>query len=1024
ASSPVSSTSHTSPTPLVRLTQPVSPTSPVSVYSTRTEAPKFAPMGMSLRTGAIAIVGMSGKYPDAKNVSEYWQNLVQAKDSVREIPRTRFNVSDYYDPNPTALGKMYCKELGALEGIEYFDPLFFRLSPADAESMDPQHRLFLEEGYKAFEDAGYSPGLLSNIKCGIYLGIMSHEYELLLAQQKALTTNILGTNPAIAAARLAYLLNLKGPAIPIDTACSSSLVATHLACQALKSQEIDMALVGGVSLYLTPESYIGMCSAGMLSPDGRCKTCDASANGFVPGEGVGALVLKRLSDAQADHDQIYGVIIGSGINQDGATNGITAPSIKSQIELKREIYEKYEIDPASISYVEMHGTGTQLGDPIELEALATVFEEKTPRKQYCALGSVKSNIGHTSAAAGMASVHKVLLSMQQKKLVPSLHFKQPNPHFDFAASPFYVNTAVRDWQSEAGVPRRAAVSSFGYSGTNAHLVIEEYIADWQDTYPPAKSPQSPSLFILSAKSEQQLTSYAQEMKEWIQKHGELNLADVAFTLQMGRAALEHRLAILADSQAVLLKRLDSFIHKQASAGLYTAQAMRSQGTGSSRIDAMLFEKESDGQSLLRIWCQEKKLDKIALAWIKGVHVDWKTLYGEQFPHRVSLPTYPFARESYWMPARHAEGVSHPRPLSPDTSTSASVAEPDGLLAFTISYLINILSAVLKISLQRLDPEIGFDEYGLDSLAIHRLQARMEGVFGLIPITTFFQYKCIRDLAYYFLIEHAETIHALFQQRSNGQPLPSQNIVRDARTGEVVACSPQDRASIQQQIQQHIPDQRAQIESLHATLDQPAQEMEEILARLLWVQLQTLGWFTKAHTLTTELKARAGLPAYCHRWLDETIRILAQKKYISYDEQSGRVTNPISIDHERTWQEWERWKAVWLAHLDLSAQAALVEVTLRGLPKILTGQSAATTVLFPKSSRELVEGVYKHNRVTDFFNAILADAVVAYLNEIRKSEGSARLRILEVGAGTGGTSAMIFQKLLPYQEYIQEYCYTD
>src|SRR5436305_3000895 len=418
---------------------------------------------------------MSGKYAEASKLGEYWENLVQAKDCVHEMPRTRFNVSDYYDQNPATLGKTYCKELGALDGIEHFDPLFFHLAPAEAEGMDPQHRLFLEEGYKAFEDAGYSPSLLSNSKCGVYLGIMSHEYEFLLAEQQALATNILGTNPAIAAARIAYLLNLKGPAIAINTACSSSLVATHLACQALRNQEIDMALVGGVSLYLTPESYIGMCAAGMLSPDGRCKTCDISANGFVPAEGVGALVLKRLADAEADHDQISGVIIGSGINQDGATNGMTAPSVKSQIELLREIYEKYEIDPESMSYVEMHGTGTALGDPIELEALATVFQEKTQRKQYCAIGSVKSNIGHISAAAGLAGVHKVLLSIRQKKLVPSLHFERPNPHFDFEASPFYVNTTVRDWQSEAGTKRRAAVSSFGYSGTNAHLVLEEYI---------------------------------------------------------------------------------------------------------------------------------------------------------------------------------------------------------------------------------------------------------------------------------------------------------------------------------------------------------------------------------------------------------------------------------------------------------------------------------------------------------------------------------------------------------------------
>src|SRR5947199_5224876 len=251
---------------------------------------------------AIAIVGMSGKYPDASHLTQFWDNLVEGKNAIRKIPPERWHGADSDEQSSATRGKIYCQWLGVLDEIEYFDPLFFHLSPAEAEVMDPQQRLFLEEGYKAFEDAGYSPLLLSNSKCGVYLGISGSEYGLLLAGHKGTDTSFMGTSPAIAAARLAYLLNLKGPAISIDTACSSSLVATHLACQALRTQEIDMALVGGVSLYLTADSYVSMCGAGMLSPDGRCKSFDSRANGFVPAEGVGALVLKRLADAQADHD--------------------------------------------------------------------------------------------------------------------------------------------------------------------------------------------------------------------------------------------------------------------------------------------------------------------------------------------------------------------------------------------------------------------------------------------------------------------------------------------------------------------------------------------------------------------------------------------------------------------------------------------------------------------------------------------------------------------------------------------------
>ncbi|MCP5002908.1 MAG: thioester reductase, partial [Planctomycetes bacterium] len=423
--------------------------------------------GRGVSNDKIAIVGMSGRYPDACNLNQYWDNLVQGRNSIREIPQSRWDVSQYYDPDPAKKRKVYCKWLGMLDDIDCFDPLFFQISPAEAEVMDPQHRLFLQEGYKAFEDAGYSNATLSNKKCGVYLGIMSNEYSLLLSQRKLVSTDTTGNSYAIAAARIAYYLNLKGPAIPVDTACSSSLVAIHLACQALLNHEIDMALAGGVSLYLTPESYLGMCQAGMLSPQGQCKTFDDSANGFVPGEGVGAAVLKRLKDAERDNDSIYGVILGSGINQDGKTNGITAPSVNSQIELERDIYSKYKIDPESISYVETHGTGTKLGDPIELEALSTVFQEKTKKKNYCALASVKSNIGHTSGAAGVASVHKVLLSMKHQKLVPSLHCTKENAHFDFKNSPFYVNKETKVWETNVNSLRRACVSSFGFSGTNA-----------------------------------------------------------------------------------------------------------------------------------------------------------------------------------------------------------------------------------------------------------------------------------------------------------------------------------------------------------------------------------------------------------------------------------------------------------------------------------------------------------------------------------------------------------------------------
>ncbi|AIY07720.1 polyketide synthase [Paenibacillus polymyxa] len=591
---------------------------------------------------AIAIVGISGRYPGAEDVQQYWKNLAQGQNSIVEIPKNRWDVDPLYDPRPAQEGKVNCKWLGALKDIEYFDPLFFNISPTEAEGMDPQQRIFLQEAYKAFEDAGYSGSQLGNKKCGVYLGILNNEYSMMRYKNEAQFSNTTGNSNAIAAARISYFLNLKGPAISVDTACSSSLVATHLACQALSNKEIEMALVGGVSLYLTPESYIGMSASGMLSPDGQCKTFDNSANGFVPGEGAGVLVLKRLKDAEADRDHIYGVIIGTGINQDGKTNGITAPSTNSQIELEQEIYNKYQIEPESISYVEMHGTGTKLGDPIELEALCTAFKEKTDQKKFCAIGSVKSNIGHTSAAAGVASMQKVLLCMKHKKLVPTLNFKNPNEHFDFDDSPFYVNTQLKDWQPSQGNKRRAAVSSFGFSGTNAHLIIEEYRPEAAIS-PADDESHSPVLFVLSAKNEQQLVTYAENMRNFIATQPNLNLTDMGYTLQVSREPMNHRLAFVADSKENLLQALDGLVHHQRPAGVLTAQVKKG------RDGIVLFEADEDAKSLLETWIKKRKLGKIAELWVQGLTMDWNKLYGNIKPRRISLPTYPFAKERCWAP---------------------------------------------------------------------------------------------------------------------------------------------------------------------------------------------------------------------------------------------------------------------------------------------------------------------------------------------------------------------------------------
>jgi acyl transferase domain-containing protein/NAD(P)-dependent dehydrogenase (short-subunit alcohol dehydrogenase family)/acyl carrier protein len=596
---------------------------------------------------AIAIVGASARYPGALDLDQFWDNLANGKNSIVEVPSARWDVDAYYD-DQVRPNKTYSKWLGAIDDIEYFDPLFFNISPVEAEIMDPQQRVFLQEAYRAFDDAGYSKSDLNNTKCGVYLGILHNEYRSLVERSEngVGLNNMTGNSNSIAVARLAYFLNLKGPAIPIDTACSSSLVATHLACQALRTEEIDMALVGGATMYLLPESHLAMCQARMLSPEGQCKTFDNSANGFVPGEGVATLVLKRLEDAEVSRDNIQGVIIASGINQDGKTNGMTAPSALSQSALEEDVYTRYNIDPNSIQYIEMHGTGTKIGDPIELEGLTNAFRLKTDKKMFCAIGSVKTNIGHTSAAAGLAGIHKVLLCMKYRKLVPSLHYNCPNENFEFDESPFYVNTEFCDWDVAQYETRRACVSSFGMSGTNAHLVIEEYSHPRIDEDIGVDLENQPEVFLLSAKREDVLSDYARRMKHYIEDNRELSLGSICHTLQVGREFMKHRLAIICASREDLLESLGMFLENA-----YPMENSSIVFLGSSTKSDIGIEYSKEGENLdkdIQTWRDQRLYSKLAHLWVNGYSVDWASDNARFNVRKISLPTYPFARERYWI----------------------------------------------------------------------------------------------------------------------------------------------------------------------------------------------------------------------------------------------------------------------------------------------------------------------------------------------------------------------------------------
>ena len=500
---------------------------------------------------SIAIVGMDGRFPGAKNINELWDNLKHGRESIihfsdDELLAFGLDKKTISDPN-------YVKAGAFLENIDLFDANFFGYNPKEASAIDPQHRIFLECAYSALENAGYNPDKYTG-KIGIFAGVGWNNYLLFnLDRDEDFFKTALGYQTVIGnekdflTTRISYLLNLKGISLDIQTACSTSLIATSMACQSLLTYQSDMALAGGISIASLKKTGYLYQEGGILSPDGHCRAFDAEAQGTVPGSGVGIVVLKRLEDALADRDCIHAIIRGSAINNDGADKiGYTAPSIDGQAEVIAEALALAGVEPETISYIETHGTGTVLGDPIEIAALSQVFGDENK----IALGSVKTNIGHLDAAAGITGLIKTVLALKHQEIPPSLHFQQPNPKINFANSPFYVNTELKKWQT-AGYPRRAGVSSFGIGGTNVHVVLEEAISPYPD--PPAlsriplkkgergeKQRSEDCLLVISAKTESALETATDNLVEHLNKHPELDLGDVAYTLQMGRKEFNYR----------------------------------------------------------------------------------------------------------------------------------------------------------------------------------------------------------------------------------------------------------------------------------------------------------------------------------------------------------------------------------------------------------------------------------------------------------------------------------------------------
>ncbi len=523
-----------------------------------------------VKTEPIAVVGMACRIPGEVNTpEEFWNLLHEGREGVGDIPEGRWDVESFYSPDPDVPGKMISRRGGFLKNIDQFDPQFFGISPREATTIDPQQRLLLETSWEALENSGYSPAKLAGSQTGVFVGVSSSEY----LQFNMTIDNVESIDPyvgtggmfSVTAGRVAYALGLHGPTMAVDTACSSSLVTIYMACQSLRNRQCDMALAGGVNIILMPVGNIYLSKMNAISPDGRCKTFSANANGFVRGEGCGMVTLKRLSDAQADGDNILAVIRGAAINHDGRSSGLTVPNgLAQQAVIELALADAGGIEPNQVSYVETHGTGTPLGDPIEVRALAAALCKDRPKDHPLMLGSVKTNIGHLESAAGIAAFMKTVLALHHQEIPPHLHLDGLNPHINWDSLPITIPTEPTPWLTD-GSPRRAGVSAFGFSGTNAHVVLEE--APPRVDAKATETERPVHVTSLSARTEIALQQLAQRYAGYLETHPDAALGDIGFTTNTGRAPFAYRAAVVANSREQLHDKLAALASGQIESGV-------------------------------------------------------------------------------------------------------------------------------------------------------------------------------------------------------------------------------------------------------------------------------------------------------------------------------------------------------------------------------------------------------------------------------------------------------------------------
>ncbi|MGW4286922.1 beta-ketoacyl synthase N-terminal-like domain-containing protein [Streptomyces sp. NPDC004673] len=750
----------------------------VAVVRERVGSSDSADPGAGRRETDIAVIGLACRFPDAANVDQFWSNLVSGVDSVSRFPPKSI-------PSPGGRTRQYVPARGLLEAPEWFDAGYFGYTPREALLIDPQHRVLLECAVEAIEGAGYDPDRFPG-QIGIYAGCSLSAYtEILRAKQQedgSITEwDILtGSTSDYLASRVAYKLGLRGPAANVQAACATSLYAVHLAARAVLTGECDIALAGGTSVRL-PAKLDNYRVGGITSPTGTCRPFDAAADGVIGGEGCGITVLKRLSEAIADGDHIHAVLRGSAVNNDGRDRaGFTAPGVRGQVEVIRAAQSAAGVTPSSITYVEAHGTGTRVGDPIEAAGLNQVFADGKPREQPCLLGSVKGNIGHTDAAAGIAGFIKTVLAVERGTIPPSLHYTEPNPDIDFAAGPFAVATEPTPW-APTGLPRRAGVTARGLGGGNAHVVLEQ-----PPSPPPRADAVDDQVLVLSAHTPAALDELTARLTGWLTDHAELELRDVAWTLQVGRRLHGHRrYAVVRDRQDALRvlagdapERLVTGDHARDGRAVAllmpeTADAAEvrrwkalgldpdltlTPDCGDAEIRSAL---DTPGRVFLEIggsrlserlrehprWTPEHiaitvtdPLAALGELWLAGLPVDWAAAHTTRVM-RVPLPGYPFQRQRYLL-----EAGSAAQPPSP-----ASAPAPDTEQRNTEQTVSMLFTEML--GLPNVDPEASFFDLGGDSLVATDLVGKLE---QLLPVDL--------DVREMYLAPSVRELTALLEER--------------------------------------------------------------------------------------------------------------------------------------------------------------------------------------------------------------------------------------------------------------------